>query len=75
MMQAEHLIKQWSTLVKTLNVSDFATIDKVPTARHLKLSTVKAGTNTTLELIESHFNQGLADDLFTQRSLQKGPAL
>jgi outer membrane lipoprotein-sorting protein len=63
-----------STLVKTLNVSDFVTIDKVPTARHLKLSTVKAGTSTTLDLQETHFNQGLSDELFTQHALEKGPS-
>ena len=61
-------------LLKLLTVTDFSIIDNVPTAHHLELKTVTRGSSTAIELNDIKYNQGLADDLFTQRSLQRGPS-
>jgi outer membrane lipoprotein-sorting protein len=60
-------------LHKTLIVSDFVTINNDPTPQKLEMVNAKAGTRTVLRFVETRYNQGLSDELFTQRSMRRGP--
>jgi outer membrane lipoprotein-sorting protein len=62
-------------LHKTLTVSDFVTIDNDPTPQKLEMVNAEAGTRTVLRFTETRYNQGLSDELFTQRSMRRGPPL
>jgi outer membrane lipoprotein-sorting protein len=59
-------------LLKTLLLTEFKTIDNLPTAHRMEMANVKKGTKTVMELSEIRYNQGLADDIFTQRYLERG---
>lgn len=64
--------KKDGALVKTLSLSKFATVDNVPTAHRIEMANVKKGTKTLLEISEVRYNRGLADDQFTERTLERG---
>jgi outer membrane lipoprotein-sorting protein len=64
--------KKDGALVKTLTLSGFETIDGVPTARRVEMVNVKKGTKTILDLSETRYNRGLADEVFSQRTLERG---
>jgi outer membrane lipoprotein-sorting protein len=64
--------KKDGALVKTLTFSGFATIDNIPTAHRSEMANVKKGTKTTIEVSEVRYNRGLADEVFTQRTLERG---
>ena len=65
--------KDGSTLIKVLSVEDLRDESGVPTPHRLEMETVSRKTKTILRLSDVHYNTGLDDDLFTQRSLQRGP--
>src|ERR1043166_1509372 len=64
--------KKDGALLKTLLLSDFKTIDNVPTSLRVEMTNAKKGTKTTLEASDVHYNRGLADDVFTERTLERG---
>lgn len=61
------------SLMKILTVRDYSDIDKVPTPHRLEMDTVKRGSKTVLEFSDIQYNQELADALFTQHQMQRGP--
>jgi outer membrane lipoprotein-sorting protein len=60
-------------LHKTLVVSNFVTINNDPTPQQLEMTNAEAGTRTILRFTETRYNQNLSDELFTQRSMRRGP--
>lgn len=59
-------------LWKTMSLSEFTTIDGIPTPKLLVMSNEKKGTKTRMELSEVRYNRGIPDDLFTERQLERG---
>lgn len=59
-------------LLKTLTLSEWQTIDGVPTAQHVEMANHKKGTKTIVELSEVRYNRGLSDEGFTARALERG---
>jgi hypothetical protein len=64
--------KRDGALVKTLTLGRFATIDGVPTAQHVEMVNAKKGTKTVLDLSETRYNRGFTDEVFSQRTLERG---
>src|SRR5262245_54827387 len=58
--------KKDGALVKSLTLSTFETIDKIPTARRIEMTNVKKGTKTVMDISEVHYNRGLGDEVFTE---------
>jgi outer membrane lipoprotein-sorting protein len=61
------------TLVKTLTFDEVRDIGAIPTPHRLEMRDHTRGSRTVVELIEVRYDTGLADDLFTQRYLDRGP--
>jgi outer membrane lipoprotein-sorting protein len=57
---------------KTLALTDIRALGPIPTAHHLEMRNLKAGSRTIVELAEVVHDAGLSDDLFTQRYLERG---
>lgn len=70
--KVEFYDKKDGALLKTLALSDFKTIDGVPTPHRMEMASVKKGTKTLMELSEVRYNRGLSDEIFTQRYLERG---
>ncbi len=64
--------KKDGALVKTLTLGGFQAIDGIPTAQRVEMSNAKRGTKTVLELSETRYNRGLADEVFSERTLERG---
>jgi outer membrane lipoprotein-sorting protein len=64
--------KKDGALLKTLVLSGFETIEKVPTPHRIEMTNVKRGTRTVLEVSDIRYNRGLADEVFTERTLERG---
>jgi hypothetical protein len=58
--------------VKRVEQTDIRTVDGIPVAHHLEAVTPARGSRTVMEVDEVRFNQGLPDDLFSQRALERG---
>lgn len=61
-----------AALVKTVALGDYRGVGAVPTAHRLEMATVRKGTRTRIELSDVRYDQGLDDDLFTERQLERG---
>jgi uncharacterized protein len=61
-------------LAKTLSLSELKTIDGVPTPHRMEIMNVKKGSKTRMDISEVRYNQGLADEIFTERALERGKA-
>ena len=61
-------------LVKTLGLSKIETISGMPTPHRMEMANVKKGSKTVMEISDVHYNQGLADEIFTERALERGKA-
>jgi outer membrane lipoprotein-sorting protein len=70
--KVEFYDKKDDALVKTLTLSGFETIDKMPTPHKIEMTNVKKGTKTTIEVSDVRYNRGLADEAFTERALERG---
>ena len=64
--------KKDGALVKTLTLSKYETIDKVPTPHSIEMVNAKKGTKTRMDNSEIRYNRGLPDDNFTERALERG---
>jgi Outer membrane lipoprotein-sorting protein len=64
--------KKDGALLKTLALSAFETIENVPTPHRIEMANVKKGTKTMLEVSGIRYNRGLADVVFTERTLERG---
>jgi outer membrane lipoprotein-sorting protein len=60
------------TLRKALALDDVRDVGPIPTAHRLDMRDVKKGSRTEVDLSDVKYNTGLADDLFTQRQLERG---
>jgi hypothetical protein len=59
---------------KVLRLDGIETIGVVPTSRRLEMQQPSAGTRTTVDVSEVRYDQGLPEDLFTQRALERASA-
>jgi len=59
-------------LAKTLLVSDIRMVKQIPAAHRLEMRNERSGSHTIIEFSKVVFDTGLAEDLFTQRRLEKG---
>lgn len=57
---------------KRVGQSEIRTIGAIPTAHRMNVETPAAGSHTTIEVSDVQFNQGLEEDLFSQRFLERG---
>lgn len=57
---------------KVLELGRIEKIDEIPTARSLVMRQEGEGTHTVVDVSEVHYNQDLADKLFTKRALERG---
>jgi outer membrane lipoprotein-sorting protein len=64
--------KNDNTLLKTLVLTGFKTIDNLPTPHHIEMANAKKNTKTVMEISDVRYNRGLSDDVFTQRTLEHG---
>lgn len=53
--------------------SDVRKVGAIPVAYTTKVETPAAGSSTDITVLDTKFNQNLADDVFTQRALEQGP--
>jgi len=58
---------------KQIVQSDVRDEGSIPVAHRIEVQTPAAKTSTTIEVSEVKFDQNLKDDLFTQRTLERGP--
>lgn len=70
--KVEFYDKRDGALMKTLVLSDFKTIDSIPTPHRMEMASVKKGTKTVMEISEVRYNKDLSDEIFTQRYLERG---
>jgi hypothetical protein len=64
--------KKDDSLLKTLTLGGFRSIDGVPTAQHVEMANAKKGTKTVIEFSETRYNRGLTDEVFSERTLERG---
>jgi Outer membrane lipoprotein-sorting protein len=64
--------KKHDSLLKTLTLGGFQTIDGIPTAERVEMANGKKGTKTLLEFSETRYNRGLTDEVFSERTLERG---
>jgi hypothetical protein len=64
--------KKDDALLKTLTLAGFHTIDGIPTAQRVEMANAKRGTKTVLEFSETRYNRGLGDEVFSERTLERG---
>jgi outer membrane lipoprotein-sorting protein len=64
--------KNGGELVKTVALRDWRDVGDVPTAHLLEMETVTKGTKTRIEISEVRYDQGLDEELFTERQLERG---
>ena len=57
---------------KVLSLSDLRPVGTIPSAFRMQMQNVGAGSRTVVDFTEIKYNVGLADDLFTQRALERG---
>lgn len=58
---------------KVLDIGDIRSVGGIPTPHRLVMRNPRSGGRTVVEVTAASYDQGLADDLFTQRSLEGGP--
>lgn len=59
-------------LAKTLLVSDIRMVQQIPAAHRLEMRNERSGSHTIIEFSKIVFDSGLAENMFTQRRLEKG---
>lgn len=59
-------------VVKRVELADFRPVGRVPTPHRLEMTTLRKGTRTRIELSEVRYDQGLSEELFTERQLERG---
>jgi len=57
---------------KRITQSDIRPVGEIPVAYRMEVETPATGSHTEVQVTEAKFNQGLKDDLFTQRQLERG---
>ncbi|MBI4515683.1 MAG: outer membrane lipoprotein-sorting protein [Deltaproteobacteria bacterium] len=59
-------------VAKVLTASDIRPVGSIPTAFRFLMQNVQSGSHTTAEFNTITYDNGLADDVFTQRMLERG---
>ena len=59
--------------VKRITQREIRKVGPIPVAHQTTVETPAAGSATDVTVVETKFNQNLADDAFTQRALEQGP--
>ena len=59
-------------LLKQLDLEDIRDIGGIPTPCRLEMRTLATGGHTVIEALETAYDRGLADALFTQQTLERG---
>ncbi len=59
-------------LQKILRLSDFHKLGEIPTAFHMEMHNVQAGSHTVVDFSEVKYDTGQSDDRFTTRALERG---
>lgn len=59
-------------LMKVLTLSDFRKLGEIPTAFHMEMRNVQAGSHTVVDFSEVKYDTGQPDDRFTTRALERG---
>jgi outer membrane lipoprotein-sorting protein len=57
---------------KLLRLDDFRDVSGIPTAFSLHMAQPQLNSRTDVEIVDVRYNQGLSDDEFTQRALERG---
>jgi hypothetical protein len=57
---------------KTLTLDEVRDVGSIPTPHRLTMETVVEGSHTVVSVASVVYDSGLADDLFTQRQLERG---
>lgn len=60
-------------LVKQLTLGDIRVVGAIPTAFHMEMKNVQAGSHTVVDFTEVKYDTDIDDGMFTQRSLERGP--
>ncbi len=58
--------------IKRIQQRDIQSVGSIPVARHTEVETPAKGSRTVITSSDAAFDQGLEDDLFTQRALERG---
>lgn len=66
------MVDKNGTVVKTLSLRDFRRVGSIPTAFHMEMRNESAGSRTIVDFTKVTYNDGLSDELFTQRALERG---
>jgi outer membrane lipoprotein-sorting protein len=59
-------------LEKVLRMSDFRKLGEIPTAFHMEMQNVQAGSHTVVDFSQVQYDTGQPDARFTQRALEHG---
>ena len=59
--------------LKRITQSDVKSVGPIPVAHKIEVQTPATKSSTTIEVSDVKFDQSLKDDLFTQRTLERGP--
>jgi len=59
--------------LKRITQSEVRNVGPIPVAHRIEVQTPAAKSSTTIDVSEVKFDQDLKDDLFTQRTLERGP--
>jgi outer membrane lipoprotein-sorting protein len=60
------------TVEKTLLLGELRDVDGIPTPHRMEMRNERSGSHTVVQLTEVKYNNGLADEVFTQRRLERG---
>ncbi len=60
-------------LEKQLMLGDIRPVGAIPTAFHMEMKNVQGGSHTVVDFSEVKYDTGIGDEMFTQRSLERGP--
>ncbi len=59
-------------LEKVLTLTDIRKVGEIPSAFHMEMQNVQAGSHTVVDFSDIQYNTGQSDDRFTQRALERG---
>jgi outer membrane lipoprotein-sorting protein len=57
---------------KVLRLDDVRNVSAIPTAFRLEMVQPQAGSRTEVDVVDVRYDQGLSDDMFTTRALERG---
>ena len=57
---------------KVLTIGDVRALGAIPTAYHMEMQNLQSGSHTTVDFATITYDSGLSDDVFTQRTLERG---